>query len=150
MSMEQRIIVACKNPQCAYMISLPYSIPLEKTEFQPPMPTEIFPLRVVCPKCEHWYAYSAVEAEWSVFPILSQREDKLCPTSWILEVACEAPQCESLTRWHIRDDEGLASTDAALRLFHAKPQVVCEVGHPLLGTTRLRAIHPNSLRPRSE
>jgi hypothetical protein len=148
MPAEYRLVVHCKNPACRYTTSLPYSIPADKNVTPHTIPTELFPLRVLCRKCAHWFVYLAQEAEWGGFPTRRPPEHKLRPTSWILEAECAVPECESLTRWHVGDDSGIEASYTMLLLANAQPTVVCEHHHNLIPEPRrFRAIHPLTLQP---
>jgi hypothetical protein len=140
--MEWRIVVHCKNPGCSYTILLSFSIPLEKTEVQPPLPMEIFPLHVVCRECRHWYVYSALDAEWGGYPTPPQLMVHDGPIYWTVEITCGVPGCDSLTRWQIRDDQGKLAADVANLVLTATPMIVCQQGHSLLGEeSKIRIIH---------
>jgi hypothetical protein len=141
MPVEYRVVVHCKLPQCCYTISLPYSIPEGKNAVPRVIPTELFPLRVVCPECEQWFVYLVGEAQWGGFPTRGQIAEKSLPTSWIVDAQCGVQNCDSLTRWYVTDDSGIAFAGAADVLRRCK--AICEHGHSLT-YSRLRPSRPDS------
>jgi hypothetical protein len=133
--MNWQLFVRCKNAGCdipGQQILLPYSTPVGTDVNPPPLPTDIFPARVVCRDCGHWYVYSRQDAEWGGMGGHPRLLGVVGPESWIVTIKCGVQDCDSLTKWHIREDTGLRGAEVAKLVLHATPDIVCERGHSLL------------------
>ena len=132
--MKCQLFVRCKNAGCkipGQQIRLPYSTPAGQGPNPRPLPKDLLPARVVCRDCGHWYVYSAPDAEWRQILSPPRSVGMVVPASWIVEIKCGQPNCDSLTKWHIRDQIGLDGPQIANLVLRAIPEIVCHRGHPL-------------------
>src|SRR6476661_2639864 len=98
--MNWQLFVRCKNAGCkipGQQILLPYSTPVGTAANPPPLPKDFLPARVVCRDCGHWYVYSAQDAEWRQILSPPRSIGMVVPASWIVEIECGRPNCDSLT-----------------------------------------------------
>ena len=133
-AMIWRPFVRCKNPRCVIpgqQILLPYSSPAGKDASPPASPTGMFPARVVCHGCAHWYVYSELEHDWSQLSEPPRLIGAVAPRTWTVTMKCGQPNCSSLIRWHIQDDLGVQADEITRKIYASKPEIVCEQGHPL-------------------
>jgi hypothetical protein len=125
--------VQCKNQEqvshsSGYYFRIHISCPnhSETESGLPHLPKESFPLRIVCPLCVHWFAYSENEVE-SCESRTSQTEEP--DVDYLaVEIKCTVEGCESLTTYYAA---GKMSPDAQRLVFSAVPQITCLKGHPL-------------------
>jgi hypothetical protein len=105
----------------------------ERENRLPRLAKESFPLRIVCPQCLHWFAYSEAEIESCQTRVSSQREDR--DVDYLaVEIKCAVEGCESLTIYYA---VGTMSAYAQRLVFCALPQITCVNMHPLKEEDRL-------------
>jgi hypothetical protein len=93
----------------------------------PRLSKESFPLRIVCPQCVHWFAYSEGEIESCQTRISSQTEEP--DVDYLaVEIRCAVEGCESITTYYAVEK---ISPCAQRLVFCAVPQITCLNGHLL-------------------
>ena len=92
----------------------------------PRLSEESFPLRIVCPQCVHWYAYSEGEIESCETQMAQIEEPDVDYLA--VEIKCAVEGCESRTTYYA---VGTMSPYAQRLVFCAVPQITCLNGHPL-------------------
>ena len=134
------VCVECKNLEqmchsCGFYFRIHFSCPnLPETESAlPRLSKESFPLRIVCPQCVHWFAYSEGEIESCQTRISSQTEEPGIDYLAV-EITCAVEGCKSLTTYYA---VGKMSAYAQRLVFCAVPQITCVNGHPLKEEDRL-------------
>jgi hypothetical protein len=132
--------VQCKNVEQVYHSSGYYfrvhisCSRLRETESGlPRLSKESFPLRIVCPECVHWFAYSEEEIESCQTRTSFQTEEP--DVDYLaVEITCAVEGCKSLTTYYA---VGKMSPHAHRLVFCAVPQITCLNGHPLKEEDRL-------------
>jgi hypothetical protein len=132
--------VQCKNVQQLYHSSGYYfgvhiscSRVRQTENGLPRLSQESFPLRIVCPQCAHWSAYSEGEIESCQTRTSFQTEEP--DVDYVaVEITCAVERCKSLTTYHA---VGKMSPYAQRLVFCAFPQITCLNGHPLKEEDRL-------------
>src|ERR1039457_5440140 len=99
----------------------------------PRLAKESFPLRIVCPQCVHWFAYSEGEIE-SGQTRMSSRTEEPNVDYLAVEIKCALEGCEHLTTYYA---VGKMSSYAQRLVFCAVPEITCVNGHPLKEEDRL-------------
>src|SRR5580700_5571797 len=138
--MEIYAFVECQNreqvrhPKGRYFrIHIPCSNLPETESDRPRLSKEDLPLRIVCPQCAHWYAYSEGEIE-SGQTQTSSRTEESDVSYFAIEIKCAVEGCESLTTHYA---VGKITPYAQRLAFSAIPQITCLRGHPLKEEDRL-------------
>ena len=105
----------------------------------PRLSKESFPLRIVCPQCVHWFAYSEEEIESCQTRIFQREEPEI--DCLAVEIKCTVESCESLTTYYA---VGEMSPYAQRLVYCAVPHITCLNGHLL--TEEDRSFRVSSLR----
>jgi hypothetical protein len=134
------VCVECKNQELVchssgFYFRIHFSCSnLPETESDlPRLSKESFPLRIVCPQCGHWFAYSEGEIESGQTRTSSQTEEP--DVDYLaVEIKCAVEGCESLTKYYA---VGKMSPHAQRFVFCAVPQITCLNGHLLKEEDRL-------------
>jgi hypothetical protein len=99
----------------------------------PRLSKDSFPLRIVCPQCVHWFAYSEAEIESCRSGTSAQTEEP--DVDYLaVEIKCTVEGCESLTTYYA---VGKMSPYAQRLVFCAVPPITCLNGHLLKEEDRL-------------
>jgi hypothetical protein len=105
----------------------------ETTSGLPQLSKDSFPLRIVCPQCGHWFAYSEKEIESGQTRISSQTK-KPDVDYLAVEIKCAIEGCETLTTYYA---VGKMSPYAQRVVFCGVPQITCLNEHSLKEEDRL-------------
>jgi hypothetical protein len=135
MDMTLAIFAYCKNCSSLIQIRTLFATPQERESDPGLSSKDIFPLRIVCPECKRWYAYSESDLVLGEPQKLSQiKAPDLI--SVIFEISCDQEGCTSLTKWYVSTKQGLISSDLKQCLFSAIPEIECKNHHSLLKALR--------------
>jgi hypothetical protein len=135
MDMTLAIFAQCRNCSNLIQIRTLFAIPQEKENDPGLLPKDIFPLRIVCPECRHWFAYSESDLVLGQPQKLS-RTKELDPVCVIFENSCGWEGCTSLTKWYVSTKPGLLPDELKQSLFSGIPEIECENRHSLLKALR--------------
>lgn len=98
----------------------------------PRLSRESFPLRIVCPQCAHWSAYSEVEIKSCQTASSQTAEPGVDYVA--VGIKCAVEGCASLTTYYA---VGKMSPHAQRLVFCAVPQITCLNGHSVHEEDRL-------------
>jgi hypothetical protein len=127
------VCVQCKNQEQVYHSSgFSFRIHISRpnrseTGSLPWLSKDSFPLRIVCPECAQWFAYTETEIESLRTQVSSQTENQEIDYLTV-EIKCAVEGCESLTTYYA---VGKMSPCAERLVYRAVPQITCVNGHSL-------------------